>query len=254
MSVWQRVQQEVGYWRRTDWSLGEVGAYFDGLAPDYDAINAHVHAYFRRFTDILPLAELPRQGYCLDVTARTGNGTLFFYGLGAIGQAVCADFSPAMGRICQQRLVTAVVPHRWVHLTSETWPFASGEFDWVLSLESVEHVARPERFVHELGRVLRRGGTLILSTPNVLWEPVHALAAITQLHHSEGPHRFIRTDRLQAMVRRAGLEVVHMATAVLIPAGPEWLLRWGEALEARTQHTLLPWLGLRRILICRKPL
>jgi hypothetical protein len=100
--------------------------------------------------------------------------------------------------------------------------------------------------------VTKPGGTLILSTPNVLWEPVHALAAITQLHHSEGPHRFVGYGRLLQMVRHAGFHIEHTETTVLIPAGPAWLLKLGDWLEAKTKTSLMPWLGLRRILICRK--
>jgi hypothetical protein len=81
---------------------------------------------------------------------------------------------------------------------------------------------------------------------------VHALAAITGAHHSEGPHRFVRYRRLVDMVERAGFEIVEAETTVLVPGGPEWLIRFGDWLETRTRHTLMPWLGLRRVLICRK--
>ena len=45
---------------------------------------------------------------------------------------------------------------------------ADGAFDLVVSCETVEHVPHPARAVRELARVLRPGGTLILSTPNYL--------------------------------------------------------------------------------------
>jgi hypothetical protein len=86
----------------------------------------------------------------------------------------------------------------------------------------------------------------------VLWEPVHALAAITGLHHSEGPHRFIRYRRLRHMVEAAGFQIEQAETTVLIPGGPAPLIKLGEWLEEHTQNWLMPWLGLRRILICRK--
>lgn len=47
-------------------------------------------------------------------------------------------------------------------------PFADGAFDVVLSVEGIEHLGSPRAFVTELARVLRPGGRLILSTPNVL--------------------------------------------------------------------------------------
>jgi SAM-dependent methyltransferase len=41
-------------------------------------------------------------------------------------------------------------------------------FDLVVSCETIEHVLNPARAVNELARVLRKGGTLLLSTPNYL--------------------------------------------------------------------------------------
>jgi 2-polyprenyl-3-methyl-5-hydroxy-6-metoxy-1,4-benzoquinol methylase len=43
-----------------------------------------------------------------------------------------------------------------------------GSFDLVVSCETIEHVHNPARAVRELARVLRPGGTLLLSTPNYL--------------------------------------------------------------------------------------
>jgi 2-polyprenyl-6-hydroxyphenyl methylase/3-demethylubiquinone-9 3-methyltransferase len=45
------------------------------------------------------------------------------------------------------------------------WPFADASFDVVWSGETIEHVADTARWLSELRRVLRSGGSLILSTP-----------------------------------------------------------------------------------------
>ena len=249
----ERIRAEIEHWTRPTWSFRALERHFDHLAADYDAINAGAHSYFRRFTDTLRVADLPNNARLLDVCARTGNGTAFFYRAGKVGEAICADVSREMGRLCEQRLQKAGLEnYRWVQLYGYDWPLAGESFDVVLSLESVEHFDRPDLFIGELGRVTRPGGTLLLSTPNVLWEPVHALAAITGLHHSEGPHRFVPFRRLRQFVSEAGFQIEHAETTVLVPAGPEWLLRAGEWLEARTKESLMPLLGLRRILICRK--
>ncbi len=252
-SLFQRTQEEVKYWTQSHWPLADVGRHFDEMAYDYDEINEGAHSYFRRFTDTLRIANLPDKARFLDVTSRTGNGTAFFYQHGKVETAVCADFSYEMGKICQDRLQSVgFTNYDWVHLTNYHWPFADGEFDVTLSLESVEHVAFPKKFVHELGRVTKSGGKLILSTPNPFWEPMHALAAVTNLHHSEGPHRFIYFKALCQMVEEAGFTIEHTETTVLIPAGPEWFLEMGDWIETRTKNSLMPWIGLRRILICKK--
>jgi len=47
-------------------------------------------------------------------------------------------------------------------------PFEDASFDVVMSVEGIEHLSSPRRFVAELGRVLKPGGHLVVSTPNVL--------------------------------------------------------------------------------------
>lgn len=47
-------------------------------------------------------------------------------------------------------------------------PCADGAFDCVVSIEVIEHLANHARFIREALRVTRSGGTVIVSTPNVL--------------------------------------------------------------------------------------
>jgi SAM-dependent methyltransferase len=51
----------------------------------------------------------------------------------------------------------------------ELWPFADGAFDVVVCMEILEHLSySPAHLLHEANRVLRDGGTLLLTTPNAL--------------------------------------------------------------------------------------
>ena len=48
-------------------------------------------------------------------------------------------------------------------------PFEDASADVVLAGEIIEHIVDTEAFLREIRRVLRPGGALVLSTPNILW-------------------------------------------------------------------------------------
>ncbi|MBN2480508.1 MAG: class I SAM-dependent methyltransferase [Bacteroidales bacterium] len=50
----------------------------------------------------------------------------------------------------------------------EDMPFDAASFDMVIAVEVMEHVHDHEMFFRECGRILKKGGRLIFSTPNIL--------------------------------------------------------------------------------------
>lgn len=53
--------------------------------------------------------------------------------------------------------------------SSEPLPFADESFDFVICLETIEHMMNPYYALMEIRRVLRYGGRLICSVPNPIW-------------------------------------------------------------------------------------
>ncbi|MDD4910643.1 MAG: methyltransferase domain-containing protein [Candidatus Omnitrophica bacterium] len=51
---------------------------------------------------------------------------------------------------------------------TENLPFSDNDFDFVVLAEVIEHLENPYGVIKELHRVLRAGGKIILSTPNIL--------------------------------------------------------------------------------------
>lgn len=51
---------------------------------------------------------------------------------------------------------------------NKDWPVANDTFDFVFSLEVIEHVENPRHFMREFNRILKPGGYGFLSTPNNL--------------------------------------------------------------------------------------
>lgn len=48
------------------------------------------------------------------------------------------------------------------------WPYDDHLFDYVVAIEAIEHLENPWHIVREANRVLKPGGKLILTTPNIL--------------------------------------------------------------------------------------
>lgn len=99
---------------------------------------------------------------------------------------------------------------------------AGERFDLIVSMEVIEHVADPARFVATLAGLLADGGVLILSTPNRT--PLSKLALITLGEGlgmvPKGTHdwnRFLTPEELSAHVTAAGLTVVDVRGLSLDP-------------------------------------
>lgn len=55
-----------------------------------------------------------------------------------------------------------------VDLNSLPFPFEENSFDFVVCLEVLEHLENPQEILREFRRILKKQGTLIASTPNIL--------------------------------------------------------------------------------------
>ncbi|MGW1888952.1 class I SAM-dependent methyltransferase [Streptomyces sp. NPDC002004] len=114
-------------------------------------------------------------------------------------------------------------------LTDGGLPFATGTVDAVLFGEVVEHLVDPDSALDELRRVLRPGGHLMLSTPNLAaWynralllagvQPVFSEVSLRAVHGRPGTevvgHLRLYTARaLREFVAAAGFEVVRLSGA-----------------------------------------
>ena len=99
-------------------------------------------------------AFLPR-GTAVDLGCGTGHAAQFLADRWTVG--VDIDH----GALAGQRRPTVLADLRRT-------PFAGGSFDGAVCLHAVEHVPDPERVVAECARLVRTGGTAVLSTPNRL--------------------------------------------------------------------------------------
>ena len=233
------------------WKLKDVAKHWDETL-DYDEINSKTDSYFRRFTDSAPLFVLPNNSKVLDIDCRTGNGSAFFAKKYKSCHFTGLAVSPLFQSLAQKTFEMEKVFGKTGVFESLPLAFENSAFDVILCYETIEHMPCPEDFVAELARVTKTGGLLVLTTPNILWEPIHLLAPILGLHHSEGPHRMLSRRRLRRIFKNNSLIVKKERTFVLVPAGPKFLLSIGKAIERVLPEWLLTIIALRQTFICRK--
>lgn len=99
----------------------------------------------------------------LDAGCGVGYGTAFL--ADAAHRAVGGDVDESSIAYARERYARSNTD--FVVLDATAMPFPDGSFDVVCSFETIEHVTDPAVFVMEAARVLRPGGTFILSTPRV---------------------------------------------------------------------------------------
>ena len=56
-----------------------------------------------------------------------------------------------------------------VDLNDGKLPFKNNQFDLVIASEVLEHLFRPNRIIKESKRVIKKGGKIVFSTPNLLY-------------------------------------------------------------------------------------
>lgn len=161
------------------------------------------------------------------VPPRTGAGRLLELGSPPFHTSLLVqklrgyEITPTAGVLDERRTLTQTV-HSKLHgeehsfdcacfdLEHERFPFADGAFDVVLFCEVIEHLfENPVFTLSEIHRVLRPGGTLIVSTPNAarsgnlmrLWFGANVFDA----YHLGSPLRGSRHSREYTMAELAGL-------------------------------------------------
>ena len=104
------------------------------------------------------ILEKERRGPLLDVPA--GEGALAARLIAAGFEVSCCDLYPEIFRLDG-------VSIRQGDLNGEL-PFDNQSFEYVTCLEGLEHIENPQQAIREFARVLRPGGTVIVSIPNIL--------------------------------------------------------------------------------------
>ena len=201
---YKRLKEEIHYLKNKNWTLAEMGQFWDNL-HDYDDINSKIYPYQMRFFNSKRLLDESnisdfKPNNCLDLQTRTGNGSIFWSKEFPKAEYFIADFSKNFLEKSKKNLKERNIVFNDFFIESFPLPFDDNQFDFVISYETIEHISDYKNFFSELVRVTNKNGIIILTCPNTCWEIVHFLAAVFDINHSEGPHTFLKKKFINEII------------------------------------------------------
>jgi SAM-dependent methyltransferase len=180
------------------------------------------------------------------------------------GRLVGSDISERILETARATAAAHGVQPELVRANLEALPFADASFELVLSVQVIEHLLDPAAGLRELARVLRPGGTLLLSTDNALnritqglnlprTAVVRALRLTGRRRKVEFPHAAFRLERLLELFAETPLEVeraetfrFHLDPPLDRPPARRFLNRLDRSLPVRGWGDLIAVVARRR--------
>ncbi len=172
-----------------------AGEYIESWAPAADGSRAYVESHLTRLERTLaitppggPEKRVLEMGAYLQITpalkTRLGYGEVRGCYFGKAGEQHKRTVTSESGETfeCTVDLFDA---------EKDVFPYADGSFDTVLCCELVEHLtADPLHMMAEINRILKPGGHLVITTPNLA--SLRSLAGILQGYHPQLFSAYIR--------------------------------------------------------------
>ncbi|HEV7664119.1 MAG TPA: methyltransferase domain-containing protein [Chloroflexota bacterium] len=225
-------------------------ALYNAVAHEYDDVfprhiaNHYVDKRTRLVKDLLPLG-----GLVLDVGCGTGQ---LGHAIASVGFDVFGvDLSASMVARARDRGLIGTYS-----AITTALPFADDSFDLALTVATLHHLETPERVaatVKEMGRVVKRGGFVVLwdhNPANPYW-PI----LMKRVPQDSGDERLVPLGELLGDVREAGLQLHEAIRSgftpefIPLPAMPLWRL------VERTVEVVpvLNMLAAHNVVVARKP-
>ena len=235
---------------RNNWKDSDVEAHWDSVASVYVEENNRVKdTHDQRFGESLQYLQLEDGESILNISSRDGEAADHISRAYGACKVLNAEISSRLMQVASE-----IRPH--IHQkkidTYSNLPFGNGEFERVLTLETLEHVEDPVLFLKELHRVSTDKAIMVLSCPPATSEIPYQVYSLIFGGHGEGPHRFPPSRRVKKMLEISGWNLLKHKGTVLFPVGPAWFRRWGEGIINSLQNTFISELGIRQFYVCNK--
>lgn len=121
------------------------------------------------------------------------------------GRVTACDIGPGLVEQTRARAGCTAVVADALRLTDT---FGRDLFDVVVSSECIEHTPSPGEAIAQMLAVLKPGGLLSLSTPNLLWQPVVRLATALKLRPFDGHENFSSWAAIRRTLESRGASVL----------------------------------------------
>lgn len=157
------------------------------------------HWWFRArrtiIASMIARLDLGRQARILDMGCGTGGNLTM---LSSFGKVEAVEMEDWAREIASAKGCASILPGQ----LPDRLPFHEPRFDLVVLLDVLEHVSDDEAALDTLGRLLKSGGSLLITVPAFLflWSP-----------HDEAHHHFrrYRLRELEDKLAQAGMEVTY---------------------------------------------
>jgi SAM-dependent methyltransferase len=236
--------------RNNPWTDHDVEAHWDNVADIYVRENERVKGtHVQRFRESIRWLNLKPGMKVLNITSRDAEADYYIHMEVPECDVINAEISEGLMEVAAK-----IRPGiKQVKLEGySSLPFKDGEFQRVLSLETLEHVAEPLKFLAELRRVSADDARLVLSCPPATSEFPYQVYTALFGGHGEGPHRFPPSKEVKEMFAITKWKLLEHKGTLLVPVGPRWLKNAGEKIIGYFQGTFIAEFGIRQFYICEK--
>ena len=235
---------------RNHWQDKDVERHWDSVASIYIDENEKVHdTHIQRFKKAVEYLQLKPASKVLNISSRDCCADDYI-------KADCPGAEVTNAEISQGLIdLAASIRPQAKQVKIETYsklPFENNYYNRIISLETLEHVSEPIKFLKELHRVSTADAIMVLSCPPASCELAYQIHTKLFGGHGEGPHKFPSSITVKKMLKATNWKLtIHEAT-LLIPVGPKFLKNFGEKIIQKFQNTFIAELGIRQFYVYSK--